>query len=58
MLLRCESLKPPMSQLGSKAVKLRLKRGRDGRYRPPPAQNRAGGIPAHGSHLGCVTAKR
>src|SRR5262249_3320991 len=24
----------------------------------PPAQIRAGGIPAHGSHLGCVTAKR
>ena len=40
------------------AVQLALKRGRDGRYRPPPAQNRAGGIPAHGSHLGCVTAKR
>jgi hypothetical protein len=33
-------------------------RGRDGRYRPPPAQNRASGIPARGSHLGCVTAKR
>ena len=33
-------------------------RSRDGRYRPPPAQNRASGIPARGSHLGCVTAKR
>ena len=36
----------------------RFVRGRDGRYRPPPAQNRASGIPARGSHLGCVTAKR
>jgi len=34
------------------------KRDRDGRYGPPPAKIRAGGIPAHGSHLGCVTAKR
>src|ERR1700726_1870101 len=33
-------------------------RCRDGRYRPPPAQNRASGIPARGSHLGCVTALR
>ena len=32
-------------------------RGRDGCYQPPPAQIRACGIPAHGSHLGCVTAK-
>ena len=30
----------------------------DGRYRPPPAQNHASGIPARGSHLGCGTAKR
>jgi hypothetical protein len=43
---------------GSKPISHEVKRGRDGRYRPPPAQNRAGGIPAHGSHLGCVTAKR
>ncbi len=35
-----------------------LVRGRDGRYQPPPAQNRASGIPARGSHLGCLTAKR
>ena len=35
-----------------------LVRGRDGRYRPPPAQNRASGIPARGSHLGWVTANR
>ena len=33
-------------------------RGRDARYRAPPAQNRTGGIPAYGSHLGCLTAKR
>ena len=24
----------------------------------PPAQIRTGGIPAYGSHLGCLTAKR
>ena len=41
-----------------KIVKEAKVRGRDGRYRPPPAQNRASGIPARGSHLGCVTAKR
>ena len=33
-------------------------RGRDARYRAPPAQNRTGGFPAYGSHLGCLTAKR
>src|SRR6266567_1939999 len=32
-------------------------RGRDGCCQPPPAQIRASGIPAHGSHLGYVTAK-
>jgi hypothetical protein len=30
----------------------------DARYRTPPAQNRTCGIPAYGSHLGCLTAKR
>jgi hypothetical protein len=33
-------------------------RGRDTHYWVPPAQNRTGGIPAYGSHLGCLTAKR
>ena len=33
-------------------------RGRDIHYWVPPAQNRTGGIPAYGSHLGCLTAKR
>ena len=33
-------------------------RGRDVRYRAPPAQIRTCGIPAYGSHLGCLTAKR
>jgi hypothetical protein len=33
-------------------------RGRDARHRTPPAQIPAGGIPAPGSHLGCLTAKR
>ena len=35
-----------------------MNRGRDARYRAPPAQNRTCGIPAYGSHLGCLTAKR
>ena len=50
----------PFSLLLSKRVYLlsNPQRTRDGRYRPPPAQNRASGIPARGSHLGCVTAKR
>ena len=33
-------------------------RGRDARYRAPPAQIRTGGIPAYGSYLGSLTAKR
>ena len=33
-------------------------RGRDAHYWAPPAQNRTSGIPAYGSHLGCLTAKR
>ena len=36
----------------------RLGRGRDGRYRPPPAQIRASAPNAHGSYLGWVDAKR
>jgi hypothetical protein len=32
--------------------------GRDDHYWAPPAQNRTCGIPASGSHLGCLTAKR
>src|SRR3977135_1983075 len=31
--------------------------GRDAHYWAPPAQNRTCGIPASGSHLGCLTAK-
>src|ERR1700687_4166191 len=33
-------------------------RGRDASYLAPPAQIRASPIQAHGSHLGCVTARR
>ena len=33
-------------------------RGRDARYRAPPAQIRTGPIKASGSYLGCLTAKR
>ncbi len=33
-------------------------RGRDAHYCAPPAQIRASGIPALGSHLGCLTTKR
>ena len=43
---------------GSKCEELEVKRGRDDHCSPPPAQIRAGGIPAHGSYLGCMTAKR
>jgi hypothetical protein len=32
--------------------------GRDAHYCVPPAQNCMGGIPAYGSHLGCLTRKR
>ena len=32
--------------------------GRDAHYWAPPAQNRTCGIPASGSHLGCLTGKR
>jgi hypothetical protein len=35
-----------------------LNRGRDAHYCAPPAQNRTCGIPAYGSHLGCLTVKR
>jgi type I restriction enzyme M protein len=50
----------PMSALG-KALLPTLKcdfRGRDASYLAPPAQIRASPIRAHGSHLGCLTAKR
>lgn len=33
-------------------------RGRDGHRWPPPAQIRTSGIPASGSYLECLTAKR
>src|SRR3984957_15599781 len=32
----------------------RLRRGRDGRCQPPPAQTRACGATAHGSYFGCA----
>jgi hypothetical protein len=38
---------PPSSVINS-----RLLRGRDASYLAPPAQNRTGGFPAYGSHLG------
>jgi len=36
----------------------RLRRGRDGRYRPPPAQTRACGATAHGSYFGFAAPGR
>src|ERR1700675_2106172 len=33
-------------------------RGRDAHYWAPPAQIRTSGLPAYGSYLGCLTAKR
>jgi len=45
-----------MPQLKRAAIK--VNRGRDARYRAPPAQIRTGPIRASGSYLGCLTAKR
>src|SRR5580658_1697740 len=42
----------------SKSGPISVNRGRDARYWAPPAQNRTSGIPAYGSHLGCLTRKR
>ena len=36
----------------------RYRRGRDGRYRPPPAQTRACGATAHGSYFGYAALRR
>src|SRR5258708_706831 len=50
-----------MSELGQKAkysLGVDVFRGRDASYLAPPAQIRASPIRAHGSHLGCVTARR
>src|ERR1019366_3855104 len=44
-----------MKALGGLLAKFR---GRDASYLAPPAQIRASPIRAHGSHLGCVTARR
>src|SRR5436190_21704019 len=41
-----------------KAVLRPVDCGRDAHYWAPPAQNRTCGIPASGSHLGCLAAKR
>ena len=35
-----------------------INRGRDAHYCAPPAQSRTCGIPAYGSHRGCLTRKR
>ena len=43
---------------GIKLYNTEVNRGRDAHYWAPPAQNRTGGIPAYGSHLGCLTRKR
>jgi len=48
----------PDHTFGSHPEITHAKRGRDDHCSPPPAQIRAGGIPAHGSYLGCMTAKR
>src|SRR5687767_11944689 len=50
---------PPVERhvpLTAKQPFVRLNRGRDAHYWAPPAQNRTCGIPAYGSHLGCLTA--
>jgi hypothetical protein len=45
-------------QIGPAGVTLGCIRGRDGHRWPPPAQIRTSGIPASGSYLECLTAKR
>ena len=60
-LLRYASLTgSACGRLGSIAdgAKFLQNRGRDTHYCVPPAQIPAGGIPAPGSHLGCLTAQR
>jgi len=49
---RCAKRRPEqMQQTGQGS-------GRDAICIAPPAQNRTGGFPAYGSHLGCMTARR
>jgi len=43
---------------GKPIVPILCDRGRDAHHCAPPAQIRTGGIPAYGSHLGCLTANR
>jgi hypothetical protein len=54
------SLLPALSRDALVAMRrsARRLRGRDARFWAPPAQIRASGIPALGSYLGCLTAKR
>jgi hypothetical protein len=52
-----ESLERSAVMLGTQARR-GTNRGRDARYRTPPAQIPASPIRALGSYLGCVTAKR
>jgi hypothetical protein len=47
-----------LAPAGSHQLAAGARGGRDASYLAPPAQNRTGGFPAYGSHLGCVTAKR
>ena len=62
--IRCDGRLVAMPQGADSLCSLRvlsiltLDRGRDASYLAPPAQIRASGIPARGSHLGYLTAKR
>jgi hypothetical protein len=52
------TLREKLIKIGAKVVSHGRYRGRDARYRTPPAQIPAGAIRAPGSHLGCLTANR
>jgi len=47
-----------LSTVAARCAARRIDRGRDARYRAPPAQSRTCPIRAFGSYLGCLTAKR
>src|SRR5882762_500975 len=54
--VECSTMSP-IDVVGEKIERRLDDCGRDAHYWAPPAQNRTCGIPASGSHLGCLTAK-
>src|SRR6266702_4150561 len=53
---RYSLLGPDFHRLDRTSLRLAHRSGRDAIFIAPPAQNRTGGFPAYGSHLGCMTA--